>query len=1322
MTIKFIKNLQHKKLSTTNPIPHNEIERVKAIAEYNLYDNDIELQVFAEVAALACNTPISIINIIDDKNEIAKAECGIEKGTIDRQYSICQHTIMHDDILIIEDLQDYPPIQHQEYVKNKIYGFYAGVPLIDENGFAIGTICVVDYKPNKLSEEQINILKKLAKNIIDLIVTRKNKKVANYYNEIYNTTNNLIATVNDQKLLTSINPIFQSYLSKENSENYLKTHFIDYVAQADKARVNDYINILSKEETSIDFKCKMITDNQEENYIDWHVKSIKNGKEIFFFGRDITIDEKKKAELESNERQVRNLLNSSLGLIITHDLDGIISAVNKNGAKALGYNDKEMLNTRVIDYIPTYLHPEYSNYIDRIKTNKRDSSLLTLYNNKKEKTHWLYSNILDKNAEGKTVVISTAVDMTKYLNLEKNLKDVNQILDFTSEVANVGGWKYEIETNKLFWSDITKSIHEVQDDYIPTIEDGINFYDEKNKIKNAIDNAIKNNIPYDLELKIKTKKGNKKWIRSKGIPQFENGTCKSIIGIFQDIDEIKKSNLELIKQKSIFETFINNTPAAVAMLDNDMNYVSVSERWCEEFDLKKKEVLGQSYYSFFNIEDERKEIYSNCLKGEIYINKNQEFKTSDKLSNLHYTWEVHPWYINQNKVGGIIMFAQNITENFNKNIELIKAKSQADSANSAKSEFLANMSHEIRTPLNGVIGFSDLLLKTELNTNQKQYLNYINDSANSLLSIINDILDFSKIESGKLDLSIEKTNIFELAKQVSNVILYQTESKNIELLLNIDSNIPDYIWIDEARLKQVLINLLGNAIKFTEKGEIEIKIEKILETPNDLIKLRFSVRDTGIGIQPEKQSKIFDAFTQEDSTISKRFGGTGLGLTISNKLLNYFGSHLEINSVVNEGSTFYFDLEIPYEFEKKEKIFNLDSINRVLIVDDNTSCINLISHIIKKQNIETVCANNGLEALQYLLNGETYDAIIIDYQMPIINGLETIEKMNNLFKSQKINIPIILTHSSSENEEFFEKTERLGIKTELLKPIKPFDLLQALNNAVNNNKKNIPKSKEKQIVINEIKNNNHNYNILIADDNPVNMALNLRILENILPNATLIKASNGQEALNACQENNVDLILMDIQMPILNGIDATKIIRLIEQHYDTPIIAVTAANVKGEKEKCLEAGMSDFLTKPIRENDIYTVLEKWLPQIEGLSSNETKTVQQENFDINNHIDFSIINQYTADDDEFRKTFIQIVISELEKSKNEFNELAKQENLIALNQLGHKVKGTAATAGLLKLSELVKKIEKETNFNHLIEHQTIIKTIDEINLIIENLKN
>jgi PAS domain S-box-containing protein len=890
--------------------------------------------------------------------------------------------------------------------------------------------------------------------------------------------------------------------------------------------------------------------------------------------------------------------------------------------------------------------------------------------------------------------IQLKADLIRRDRLESDLSYTKEILEQTSSVAQVGGWEVNVKTGNVFWSQSTKEIHKVKNDFQPDFENAIGFYkeDSRERMKFLFNRAVTEGIPFDEELQLVRNDGVTIWVRVKGLPEFEGEVCSRVFGIIQDIDAFKKMLLEITRKEAMMQSFVTDVPIPLAMFDKDLNYVSVSSKWREEFNMNETELIGRNFFEVSpDVPEVRKEIYRNALLGKTYTNGDFAIKIDGKAEIQHYDLKVGPWYLTEDEIGGVIVSVQNITNAILVNEELKNAKETADLASKAKSEFLANMSHEIRTPLNGVIGFSDLLLRTPLNEIQTQYLNYINESGENLLNIINDILDFSKIESGKMELLIEKSDVYDMVSQVINVILYQSQKKNIELLLNIEPGLPKTLLIDESRLKQILINLLGNAVKFTEKGEIELKVEKLgIDDKN--ISLRFSVRDTGIGIPVEKQKYIFDAFTQENSSISKKYGGTGLGLTISNNILKYMGSHLSLISAPDQGSVFFFDIEIPYEMSELREENDI-TIKRALVVDDNESNRIILQHMLGYKNIESTLAANGMEALEILLKGEKFDVILMDYHMPLMSGLETIDKIRELFYRRKDDLPIIILSSSSEEVEVITSIRKKENSFLLLKPIKSDDLYKTLRKVVQTNVVETTQNRYEQ--------NFHSLapdlEVLLVDDNPVNMVLNNRIMKSIAPDAHLVEAVNGLEALEECRKKLFSIILMDVQMPVMNGIEATKQIRVLSGYADVPIIGVTAGNVLGEREKCLEAGMNDFLPKPIRQGDLLEILKKYI----GANNSDDKNANIDYTEVESqinpeYINMNMLNEQIGDDDDFKETFLNLLIQELTQAEKNIEKAVQENDFAETRMILHKLKGTAGSAGLVKLSKYALKWEKMTN--------------------------
>lgn len=583
------------------------------------------------------------------------------------------------------------------------------------------------------------------------------------------------------------------------------------------------------------------------------------------------------------------------------------------------------------------------------------------------------------------------------------------------------------------------------------------------------------------------------------------------------------------------------------------------------------------------------ELWKTIVSGNVWRG---EFQNKKKNGELY--WEaasISPIFTEDGRITHYLAVKDDITDRKRVEADLKLAKEQAEAASKAKSEFLSNMSHEIRTPLNGVIGFTDLLRNTPLSPVQQQYVDNANVSGHALLGIINDILDFSKIEAGMLHLEMIKTDMIELLETSVDIVKYSSGKKKLELLLNVAPNLPRFAVTDPIRLKQILANLLGNAVKFTEYGEVELKVN-YEQLENNQGRISFFVRDTGIGIPESQKSNLFKSFSQADSSTTRKFGGTGLGLTISNLIAQKMDSNIQFDSKQGEGSVFYFDLVTETEAGEKHDRGSILNVKRCLIIDDNENNRRILEDMLGRWNIENESCDNGLTALRILETSRPFDIIICDYNMPYIDGLETIRMIREKILLTPEKQPVILLHSSSDDVELHKKCDELGVRYRLTKPVKSSDLYAYLCQLHNSENKSQTPEVEVQtapkVVDGSIK-------LLIVEDVAMNMIMIKAIIARIVPGAELIEAKNGLEAIAGYEKHLPDLILMDVQMPEMNGIEATRKIRQIEQQKGKhiPIVALTAGAFKEEQERCLAAGMDDFLTKPVETMKINQLLNKY---------------------------------------------------------------------------------------------------------------------------------
>ncbi|MCA9087735.1 MAG: response regulator [Planctomycetaceae bacterium] len=788
------------------------------------------------------------------------------------------------------------------------------------------------------------------------------------------------------------------------------------------------------------------------------------------------------------------------------------------------------------------------------------------------------------------------------------------------------------------------------------------------------------------------------WVSATKVPlRRADGRIIGTLGISRDITTHHEMAAALQFERDQLRTLIDHLPDYIFIKDFDCRFVTVNRAQYQMFGVDdESQVVGRTDYDFcpeelaaFYREDDLRVM----REGQMLINREEQIVTASGERHWIITTKV-PLRNIDDKIVGLVGIARDITKRKKAEEDLQAAKEAAEVANRAKSDFLANMSHEIRTPMNAVIGMTELVLDSPLKPQQRDYLQTVQESAESLLGIINDILDFSKIEAGRLELDPYPVDLRELMADSLKPLAMRAHAKGLELACHVAPELPRYISADGMRLRQVVINLVGNSVKFTERGEVVLDVA-LVEHHGGRYRIRFEVRDTGIGISEDQQARIFRAFEQADMSTTRRYGGTGLGLAISGRLADLMGGVMQVKSELGKGSTFRFTGEFSEVAESEMPPQDIDPGMldglRVLVVDDNATNLEILTEICCNWGMRpdpVDCVATAMDKLRASLEkGEEFDLVLTDASMPDQDGFSFAEEIR---KDGRFCGTMVMMLTSLDCDQDIARCTELGIRSYLVKPIKQSELFDAIMEVLTGQGHRL-RSKRAALPESTLS----SMRILLAEDSLPNQKLACGLLERWGHSVTV--ASNGQQAVDLVQQQEFDVILMDVQMPLLDGFQATAEIRAWEQDAGCrhPIVAMTAHAMQGDRERCLAAGMDDYVSKPIRPQSLLSALARAFPNhVAGTAVADTaeSTDGAVLAPVEELYSWDAVLNATMGDEELARDIAGAFLEEAPQLLKSLAESLERSDLPVIRRVGHTLKSNLRTFGS-PVSQLALRLEK-----------------------------
>jgi len=1024
----------------------SDVKRLSALNSYNVLDTlpEKEFDAITRLASYICQAPIAHISFIDANRQWFKSKIGLDGDEVPVEQTFCQHTILGDDILEINDASKADQFKDSPFVTGDFnLRFYAGVPLIDPDGHRLGTLCVIDRIPHKLTGEQRDALRTLASEVMSHLVLRKQKReleaslqVHKDFYALFNNSAEIHFIADKDSKIEQINNALLTILGYEPKQA-IGHNLWEFVVGKDRSKFPQ-ISKARDDQRSFELETQVATADNEVKWISWNAINA-NGK-WYASGRDITPQKKMMAELELLSLVASKIHN---GVVISNANDEVIW-VNNGFEDITGYHLEDVVNKELRPAIkakPSLLSK--AQYEKAVKDHLDYDAELQI-NRKDGEPIWLsvINSVLHDDNGNIEKYIRIVVDITARKNAEKDL----EILSFAAR-KSPSGTVIRDKDGKVIWMNeaservLGYTLKEMKGKAFGNILLG-----EETDLAahEASVQKVKDKKPYEVELKVYKKDGTPIWVFFANNPLLnELGDVERQITVVVDVSERKKAEEEL----KMLSLVASNTTSGVVINDKNGKVEWINSAF--------EKITG------YNIGDVKDKHLGDTLKGELtdvaIIERSRELsrnKQSFEVDLLAYRKDGQPLWISvinsvilnsRGEVDKYIEVIIDITAKKKVEMELVSAKEKALQLNRAKDMFISVMSHEIRTPLNAVIGMANLLTEDNTNEMQKENLGILKFSADNLMSLINDLLDFTKIETGNVELEKANVDLRKVVQGVANSLQFKANEKGIYLRQHIGEEVPQYIIGDGARLIQVLLNLVSNAVKFTDAGGVNIDVD-VLEESEKNVRIRFAVTDTGIGIAKDKLNTIFESFKQAEADTTRKYGGTGLGLAISKRLVELYDSRINVDSVLGQGSTFWFTITFnkanskTISSSKMEMGLNLN----VLVVDDNQINRILVNKVLQRWGTKVDFAENGQQAIDKVEANKNYDVVLMDVHMPIMGGLEATEILRAKTDPYFQQLPILALTASMLSSEVNEMSSA-GMNDFILKPFEPKTLFDKLS-------------------------------------------------------------------------------------------------------------------------------------------------------------------------------------------------------------------------------------------------------------------------------------